>query len=73
MAQKTIAGQTIEVNDEGYMVNASQWTKEIAAEMKYWNSFVMLMKRVRPLRSEGLENLVLWISKVYTSFFPVVL
>lgn len=33
MAQKTIAGQTIEVNDEGYMVDASQWTKEIAAEM----------------------------------------
>ena len=33
MAQKTIAGQTVEVNDEGYMVDASQWTKEIAAEM----------------------------------------
>jgi tRNA 2-thiouridine synthesizing protein E len=33
MAQKTIAGQTIEVNDEGYMIDASQWTKEIAAEM----------------------------------------
>ena len=33
MAQKTIAGQTIDVNDEGYMMDASQWTKEIAAEM----------------------------------------
>ena len=33
MAQKTIAGQSIEVNDEGYMVDASKWTKEIAAEM----------------------------------------
>lgn len=33
MAQKTIAGKTIEVNEEGYMVDASQWTKEIAAEM----------------------------------------
>lgn len=33
MAQKTIAGQTVEVNDEGYMTDASQWTKEIAAEM----------------------------------------
>ncbi len=31
MAQKTIAGQSIEVNDEGYMVDASQWSKEIAA------------------------------------------
>ena len=33
MAQKTFAGQTVEVNDEGYMVDASQWTREIAAEM----------------------------------------
>ena len=33
MAQKTIAGQSIELNEEGYMVDASQWTKEIAAEL----------------------------------------
>jgi TusE/DsrC/DsvC family sulfur relay protein len=33
MAQKTIAGQSIEVNDEGYMVDASQWTKEVAVEL----------------------------------------
>ena len=33
MATKTIAGQSIEVNDEGYMVDASLWTREIAAEM----------------------------------------
>lgn len=33
MAQKTYAGTTVEVNDEGYMVDASQWTREIAAEM----------------------------------------
>ena len=33
MAQKTIAGKTIEVNDEGYLVNASDWTKEVAAEL----------------------------------------
>jgi tRNA 2-thiouridine synthesizing protein E len=33
MAQKSIAGQTIEVTDEGYMVDASQWNKEIAAEL----------------------------------------
>lgn len=31
MAQKTYAGQPVEVNDEGYMVDASQWNKEIAA------------------------------------------
>ena len=33
MAQKTVAGQSIEVNDEGYMTDASQWSKEIAAEL----------------------------------------
>lgn len=33
MAQKTVAGQSIEVNDEGYMVDASQWSREIAAEL----------------------------------------
>ena len=33
MATKNYAGQTVEVSDEGYMVDASQWNKEIAAEL----------------------------------------
>ena len=33
MATKTYAGQTVEVNDEGYLADPSQWNKEIAAEM----------------------------------------
>ena len=33
MAQKTIAGQAVDVNDEGYLLDASQWSREIAAEM----------------------------------------
>ena len=33
MAQKTIAGQSIDFNDEGYMVDASQWNREVAAEL----------------------------------------
>ena len=33
MTQKTIAGVSVEVNDEGYMEDASQWNREIAAEM----------------------------------------
>lgn len=33
MATKTYAGQAVEVNDEGYMVNPGQWNKEIAAEI----------------------------------------
>ena len=33
MAQKTIAGQTVDLNDDGYMTDASQWNREIATEM----------------------------------------
>jgi tRNA 2-thiouridine synthesizing protein E len=33
MATKNYAGQSVEVNDEGYMVDASQWNRDIAAEM----------------------------------------
>ena len=33
MAQKTYAGVTVDVNDEGYFTDPSQWTKEIAAEI----------------------------------------
>lgn len=31
MAQKTYAGVTVDVNEEGYFTTPSQWTKEIAA------------------------------------------
>jgi len=33
MAQKTYAGVAVDVNDEGYFTNPSQWTKEIAIEV----------------------------------------
>ena len=33
MTQKTIAGRTIDLNDEGYMTEASQWNREIATEL----------------------------------------
>lgn len=33
MATKTYAGVNVEVNDEGYMTDAAQWTKEIAKEI----------------------------------------
>jgi tRNA 2-thiouridine synthesizing protein E len=32
MASKVIAGKTVEVNEEGFLVNPDEWTKEIAAE-----------------------------------------
>lgn len=33
MAQKTYAGIIVDVNEEGYFTNPSQWTKEIAVEI----------------------------------------
>lgn len=33
MSTKTIAGVDVAFNDEGYMEDASQWTKEIAVEI----------------------------------------
>jgi tRNA 2-thiouridine synthesizing protein E len=33
MATKTVAGQTVQVNDEGFMTNPAEWTKDIAAEL----------------------------------------
>ena len=33
MAQKTYAGVTVDVNEEGYFTTPSQWTKEIAVEI----------------------------------------
>ncbi len=33
MAQKTYAGVSVDVNDEGYFNDPSQWTKEIAVDV----------------------------------------
>ena len=33
MTQKTIAGVNLEVTDEGFLVDSSQWTEEIAKEL----------------------------------------
>jgi tRNA 2-thiouridine synthesizing protein E len=33
MATQTIAGITVQVNDEGFMTNPSEWSKEIAVEI----------------------------------------
>ncbi len=33
MATKTFAGKIIQVNDEGYFLNSSEWNKEIAVEV----------------------------------------
>lgn len=33
MATKNIAGVSVDVNEEGYLTDPSQWTEEIAAEL----------------------------------------
>jgi TusE/DsrC/DsvC family sulfur relay protein len=33
MATKTIAGKTVSVNDEGFLVNPNEWAKEMAIEI----------------------------------------
>ncbi len=33
MAEKTIAGVTVQVDDEGYLLDPNQWTEELAREM----------------------------------------
>jgi tRNA 2-thiouridine synthesizing protein E len=33
MANKTIAGVSVEVTEEGYLVDAKQWTREMAPEI----------------------------------------
>jgi dissimilatory sulfite reductase related protein len=42
MATKTIAGKVVQVNDEGFLTNPAEWTKEIAAVLA---------------REEGIEEL----------------
>lgn len=41
MATKTYAGKTVDVNEEGYFTNPSQWTKEIAAEIAKEENIVL--------------------------------
>ena len=33
MATKVIAGKTVQVNDEGFLTNPAEWTKEMAPEI----------------------------------------
>jgi len=33
MASKVIAGKTVEVNEEGFLVNPADWTKDMAVEL----------------------------------------
>jgi TusE/DsrC/DsvC family sulfur relay protein len=49
MAQKTYAGVTVDVTDEGYFTNPSQWTKEIALEIAKEEGVVLTDKHFQVL------------------------
>jgi dissimilatory sulfite reductase related protein len=49
MAQKTYAGVTVDVNDEGYFTNPGQWTKEIAMEIAKEEGVVLTDKHFQVL------------------------
>ena len=40
---RTIAGKTVQVNEEGYMTDPGEWTKEIAAEVAKEEGIAELM------------------------------
>jgi TusE/DsrC/DsvC family sulfur relay protein len=70
MSEKTIAGVLVDVNNEGYLNNPSQWTKEIAIEiakelnMELTEKHFKVLEFLRKVQSEGQQ---LTIRKVGTS------
>lgn len=49
MAQKEYAGVMVDVNDEGYLENANQWTKEVAAAIAKENNLELTDKHYQVL------------------------
>ncbi|RLD63016.1 MAG: sulfur relay protein DsrC, partial [Bacteroidetes bacterium] len=39
MTQITIAGQSVDLTDEGYLTDATQWNKEVAVELAKTDGF----------------------------------
>lgn len=67
MAQKVYAGKTVEVTDDGYMVNRDEWTKEIAVEMAKETGIELTAKHFEVLdylRKESAKGEQLSIRKV---------
>ena len=67
MSEKTIAGVALEVNDEGYLTDAGQWTKEVAEEIAKELKIELTDKHyqvINFLREKYLEGTPLTIRKV---------
>ncbi len=67
MAEKTLAGKTVEVTTEGYLVNSSDWSKELATEMAKEDGIELTAKHYEVLaylRNEQSKGEPLTIRKV---------
>ena len=67
MAEKTLAGKTVEVTEEGYLVNKDEWSKEMAAEMAKEDGIELTDKHyevLEYLRKEQATGTTLTIRKV---------
>ena len=67
MATKNIAGISVDVNEEGYMTNPSQWTEAIAKELAKEEDIELTdehLKVAKYLREEHEKGTVLTIRKV---------
>ena len=67
MAEKTLAGKSVEVTDEGYLVNREDWTKEIATELAKEQGIELADKHFEVLeflRKESAAGTALSIRKV---------
>jgi tRNA 2-thiouridine synthesizing protein E len=67
MAEKTIAGVTVDINEDGYMTDPSQWTKEVAVELAKEHNIELTDKHfevLEYLREKYAASEVLTIRKV---------
>ncbi|MCX6241803.1 MAG: TusE/DsrC/DsvC family sulfur relay protein [Bacteroidetes bacterium] len=72
MAQKVFAGISVDVNDDGYMTDRSQWTKDIAKEIAKEEGIELTEKHyqvIEYLRERQAKGESLTIRSVGTSGF----
>lgn len=50
MSQKVYAGITVDVNDEGYLTQSSQWTKDVANEIAREEGITLTEKHFQVLQ-----------------------
>jgi len=70
MAEKVIAGVTVQVNDEGYMTDPTQWNRDIAVEIAKEHNITLTDKHfavLEFLRQRSMAGEALTIRRVGSS------